>query len=115
MPGNHERALEALARRGRLRALEAPHGIDFTSNDYLGLAQSQRTCGCHRSRASHAACRSAPAARDCCAATTANTRRWKHEAAQFFGAESALFFGGGFIANLALLSTLPQRGDLDRP
>ena len=41
MPGNHERALEALSRRGRLRALEAPHGIDFTSNDYLGLAQSQ--------------------------------------------------------------------------
>ena len=34
------------------------------------------------------------------------------EAAAFFGAESALFFGGGFIANLALFSTLPQRGDL---
>ena len=41
MPGHHERALDALFRRGRLRALEAPHGIDFTSNDYLGLAQSQ--------------------------------------------------------------------------
>jgi 8-amino-7-oxononanoate synthase len=34
------------------------------------------------------------------------------EAAAFFGAESALFFGGGFIANVALFSTLPQRGDL---
>ena len=34
------------------------------------------------------------------------------EAAAFFGAGSALFFGGGFIANLALFSTLPQRGDL---
>lgn len=41
MPSNHERALDALARRGRLRSLDAPAGIDFTSNDYLGLAQSQ--------------------------------------------------------------------------
>ena len=36
----------------------------------------------------------------------------EHEAAQFFGAETALFFGGGFIANTALLATLPSRGDL---
>jgi len=34
------------------------------------------------------------------------------EAAAFFGAESALFFAGGFLANIALFSTLPQRGDL---
>ncbi len=36
----------------------------------------------------------------------------EREAASHFKAESALFFGGGFIANTALLSTLPQRGDL---
>jgi 8-amino-7-oxononanoate synthase len=34
------------------------------------------------------------------------------EAAEFFGAEAALFFGGGFIANYALFSTLPQREDV---
>ena len=34
------------------------------------------------------------------------------EAAAFFQAESALFFGSGFMANVALFSTLPQRGDL---
>jgi 8-amino-7-oxononanoate synthase len=34
------------------------------------------------------------------------------EAAAFFGAEAALFFGGGFMANFALFSTLPDRGDL---
>ena len=33
-------------------------------------------------------------------------------AAAFFGAEAALFFGSGFSANVALLATLPQRGDL---
>ena len=30
------------------------------------------------------------------------------EAAAFFGAESALFFSGGFMANVAIFSTLPQ-------
>jgi 8-amino-7-oxononanoate synthase len=34
------------------------------------------------------------------------------EAAAFFGSESALFFANGYGANSALLSTLPQRGDL---
>jgi 8-amino-7-oxononanoate synthase len=33
-------------------------------------------------------------------------------AAAFFRAERALFFGSGYLANYALLSTLPQRGDL---
>ena len=34
------------------------------------------------------------------------------EAAAFFGAEAALYFGGGYVANMAIFSTLPQRGDL---
>jgi 8-amino-7-oxononanoate synthase len=34
------------------------------------------------------------------------------EAAAYFGAETALYFGGGYVANLAIFSTLPQRGDL---
>ncbi|MBB4365217.1 7-keto-8-aminopelargonate synthetase-like enzyme [Bradyrhizobium sp. CIR18] len=34
------------------------------------------------------------------------------EAAQFFGAETALFFGSGYLANFSVLTTLPQRGDL---
>ena len=36
----HERALKALERRGRLRALSSRSGVDFASNDYLGLATS---------------------------------------------------------------------------
>jgi len=38
--------------------------------------------------------------------------RLELEAAWFFGAKTALFFGSGYIANLAILTTLPQRGDL---
>jgi 8-amino-7-oxononanoate synthase len=34
------------------------------------------------------------------------------EAARFFCAEAVLFFGGGYVANFAILTTIPQRGDL---
>ena len=33
-------------------------------------------------------------------------------AAAFFHCERTLFFGGGYVANFAVFSTLPQRGDL---
>ena len=111
MPANHERALEALLRRGRLRSLEALAGIDFTSNDYLGLAQSQELADA----VIRAIERGVPVG-----AGGSRLLRGNHpehealeaEAAQFFGSETALFFGGGFIANTALLATLPARGDL---
>jgi 8-amino-7-oxononanoate synthase len=111
MPANHERALDALKRRGRLRALEAAQGVDFTSNDYLGLAQSRALADA----VSAAIARGVPVG-----AGGSRLLRGNHpehealerEAALFFGAETALFFGGGFVANTALLATLPARGDL---
>ena len=33
--------LDGLAAKGRLRALKDRRGLDFTSNDFLGLAESQ--------------------------------------------------------------------------
>ena len=111
MPSTHERALDALARRGRLRALEPRLGLDFASNDYLGLAQSQELAAA----LSEAIARGVPVG-----AGGSRLLRGNHpehealeaEAAAFFGAETALFFGGGFNANSAMLATLPQRGDL---
>lgn len=108
---SHERALEALARRGRRRALTAFSGIDFTSNDYLGLASSREL----KDAARAAIERGVPIGSGGSRLLRGNHREHEaleSEAAAFFGAESALFFGGGFIANLALFSTLPQRGDL---
>jgi 8-amino-7-oxononanoate synthase len=111
MPSNHERALDALLRRGRLRSLDTPAGIDFTSNDYLGLAQSQELADAVVAAIE----RGVPVG-----AGGSRLLRGNHpehealeaEAAAFFGAETALFFGGGFIANTALMATLPSRGDL---
>jgi 8-amino-7-oxononanoate synthase len=111
MSANHERALDALLRRGRLRALEPVGGLDFTSNDYLGLAQSQALTDA----VAEAIARGVPVG-----AGGSRLLRGNHpehealeaEAAQFFGAETALFFGGGFVANTALMATLPSRGDV---
>jgi len=38
-------ALQSLADQNRLRVLSSRSGLDFTSNDYLGLATSQRIAG----------------------------------------------------------------------
>ena len=106
-----ERALEALARRGRRRALAAISGADFTSNDYLGLAASPEM----KSAARAAIERDVPIGSGGSRLLRGNHREHEAlepEAAAFFGAESALFFGGGYIANLALFSALPQRGDV---
>jgi len=108
---SHERALAALARRGRLRELTPARGIDFTSNDYLGLANSAEL----RAAAAEALARGVPLG-----AGGSRLLRGNHpehealesEAAAFFGAESALFFGSGFSANAALFATLPSHGDL---
>lgn len=106
-----EADLNDLASRGRLRSLRGRAGIDFTSNDYLGLAESDEL----RRAASDAIARGVPVG-----AGGSRLLRGNHpehealeaEAAVYFGAETALYFGGGFVANHAIFSTLPQRGDL---
>jgi 8-amino-7-oxononanoate synthase len=106
-----EAALEGLARKDRRRRLEPREGLDFASNDYLGLAASPRLTA----TVQEAAARGVPVG-----AAGSRLLRGNHpehealeaEAASFFGAERALFFGQGFSANVALIQTLPQRGDL---
>ncbi|WP_439922676.1 8-amino-7-oxononanoate synthase [Nitrobacter sp. JJSN] len=103
--------LQALAGRGRLRALRGRSGIDLASNDYLGLAESEEL----RQAAVDALARGVPIG-----AGGSRLLRGNHpehealecEAAAYFGAESALYFGAGYVANFAIFSTLPQRGDL---
>ncbi|MGA8170460.1 MAG: 8-amino-7-oxononanoate synthase [Methylocystis sp.] len=103
--------LDGLRERGRFRALAGRAGVDFASNDYLGLAESEA----YGEAARAALARGVPLG-----AGGSRLLRGNHpehealeeEAARFFGAESALLFGAGFSANEALLSTLPQRGDL---
>lgn len=107
----HARALEALQRRNRLRQLNPRTGIDFASNDYLGLANSPELA----KAAQDAIARGVAIGSGGSRLLRGNTREHESleaEAAAHFGSESALFFGGGFLANSTIFSTLPQRHDL---
>jgi 8-amino-7-oxononanoate synthase len=111
MHEDHERALKALAARGRLRALAPRRGIDFSSNDYLGLGASRELA----EAISEALARGVPVGAGGSRLLRGNDpehEALEEEAARFFGAETALYMGGGFAANTAIFATLPQRGDL---
>src|SRR5713226_2189712 len=106
-----EEDLRKLAGRDRLRALRERRGIDFTSNDYLGLAESEEL----RRAAADAVARGVPVGSGGSRLLRGNHpehEALESEAAAYFGAETSLYFGGGYLANLAIFSTLPQRGDL---
>ncbi|KCV82340.1 8-amino-7-oxononanoate synthase [Actibacterium atlanticum] len=107
----HEKVLTALKNRGRYRSLMPRAGHDFASNDYLGLAGDDVL----RDAAAAALARGVPVGAGGSRLLRGNDKEHQlleAEAAAFFGTESALFMGGGFNANLAIFSTLPQQGDL---
>ncbi|MBZ9603027.1 8-amino-7-oxononanoate synthase [Phyllobacterium chamaecytisi] len=103
--------LSGLERKGRRRELVPQNGIDFTSNDYLGLANSPRI----RSAIADALERGVAVGSGGSRLLRGNHpehQALEAEAAAFFGTERALYFSSGYAANVALFSTLPQRGDL---
>ncbi|WP_267396751.1 MULTISPECIES: 8-amino-7-oxononanoate synthase [unclassified Sphingomonas] len=107
----HLADLAELAARDRRRALMPRAGIDFSSNDYLGLAGSARL----RDAVAAALARGVPVGSGGSRLLRGNDdehEALEAEAAAFFGSEAALFFASGYAANTALFATLPQRGDL---
>ena len=111
MSDSHERALRALERRGRLRSLSPRGGIDFSSNDYLGLASSRDLTEAVAIALDRGVAIGAGGSR-LLRGNDPEHEALETEAAAAFGAESCLYFGGGFLANYAVFSTLPARGDL---
>ncbi|MCF3972675.1 8-amino-7-oxononanoate synthase [Paracoccus salsus] len=107
----YRRQLGDLARHSRLRTLVPRAGVDFSSNDYIGLAGCHRLADAVRSALDAGVPTGAAGSRllrGHCEAQAA----FETKAARFFGAETALGFGGGYVANFAVITTLPQHGDL---
>jgi 8-amino-7-oxononanoate synthase len=107
----YDATLQGLARKDRLRTLSPRVGVDFSSNDYLGLAALRRL----GDAVAAAIARGTPVGATGSRLLRGNTpehEQLEADAAAFFGADRALFFGSGYIANFALLTALPQKGDL---
>ena len=102
--------LDELDAGGLTRALRAPAGIDLSSNDYLGLS----THPILKSRMAEAA------EQEGCGSTGSRLLRGERESftnlesrfARFKGVDRALYFSSGYLANLAVLSTLAEAGDV---
>ncbi len=107
----YEDALAALKERGRLRQLALPAGHDFTSNDYIALADSQALKDAVRSALDRGVGVGAGGSR-LLRGNCPEHESLEADAAAFFGSETALYFSSGFSANTALFAALPQRGDL---
>jgi 8-amino-7-oxononanoate synthase len=102
--------LDNIGDRGLTRVMRPPSGIDFSSNDYLGLATHPRVV-----RAMIDA-----VAREGAGSTGSRLLRGDRDSfadlerrfAAFKGTERALYFSSGYLANLAVLTTLAETGDV---
>jgi len=107
----HRHQLDELAAAGRLRGLHSRAGVDFSSNDYLGLANSPRLRDAVLDALLSGVAIGSGGSR-LLRGNDPEHERLEAEAAAFFGSESALYLSSGFAANETLFATLPQRGDL---
>ncbi len=103
--------LQELKGKNRHRSLSLPHGADFSSNDYLGMAKHPVLKA--------AAIEAFESGLDVGATASRLLRGHikQHKdledfAAQYYKAGAALFFSNGFQANFGILSTLPSRKDI---
>ena len=114
LPGDLERRvrrhLARLDTMGLRRQMRPPSGVDFSSNDYLGLSAHPLL----KQRMAEAV------SKEGCGSTGSRLLRGQRVAfadvesrfAAFKQTEAALFFGSGYAANLAVLSVFPESGDI---
>lgn len=119
MPGDVLSAWQAKLGKG-LRALEEQHqhrtlveirGVNFCSNDYLGLAEHPVLREALVRAAKNASKVGGTASR-LLSGQTEGWRELEEEFARFAQTEAALFFGSGYAANMGLLSSLVGPNDV---
>lgn len=108
--------LEALKKAradGRYRVLaeRSNSGVDFCSNDYLGLSKEVARSVEFTELLSQVEGQIGATGSRLVSGTTESHVLLEEKLAQFFRAEAALFFGSGYEANLALMSCIGSRGD----
>lgn len=106
---------KSLARRQETNSfrslkIETP-GVDFSSNDYLGFARNQELAARIASRSSAQSVANGAGGSRLITGNSAQAEALEAQLACFFKAEASLLFGSGYMANLGLLSSVPQKGD----
>ena len=100
----------ALREASQFRTLTPPQGIDFNSNDYLGLGQDPRL----RAAVALAVASGAPMGSGGSRLLSGHTVEWEEleeEFSIFAGTEASLFFTSGYAANLGLLGSVIRKQD----
>jgi 8-amino-7-oxononanoate synthase len=99
--------------QGSLRTLTTSQNkIDFVSNDYLGLSRSPELHQLIQERYHQLApIANGSTGSRLLAGNTLLTEETETQLATIFCAEQTLLFNSGYVANLAALACLPQRGD----
>jgi 8-amino-7-oxononanoate synthase len=103
--------LDSLEARSQLRRVETVRGIDFSSNDYLGLSTDARI----RSALESALAAGSPTGSTGSRLLSGHAPIWdelESEVAQLAGAEAALYFNSGYAANTGLFGCLLRREDV---
>ncbi len=103
--------LSDLESRAELRHLQTVHGIDFSSNDYLGLATDPRMKQAILEGVNSAARIASTGSR----LLSGHEEAWtvlEHDFASWVGTEAALYFTSGYAANLGLLSAILRPEDV---
>ncbi len=103
--------LEQLKAKNRYRSLILPNGIDFASNDYLGLRDHPTLRKAALTAIENGVSLGSGGSR-LLRGHHKEHEELEHQAAAFFNAERALFFANGFQGNHAIFSTLPDRHDV---
>ncbi len=107
---SYQKAIEKRKQQHLLRTLPLPpEGIDFYSNDYLGLAKSSELSKLvdechHQNQLSNGSTGSR-----LLSGNSQYIERIENLVAKFHGAESALIYNSGYAANLGLISCLATR------
>lgn len=86
--------------------------IDFTSNDYLGLARSAELFQTIEQKVNDSVSKSNGATGSRLLSGNSDyAEQVENKLASIFKSEATLLFNSGYAANLGVLSSLPQRGD----
>lgn len=108
-----ERKLEGRIKNNSLRQLkeDVTTLIDFSSNDYLGLAKSEELKSLILQEYSTSKWPNGSTGSRLVTGSNPLTKSTEEHLSKIFGFPSTLVFNSGYMANLAIYSSIPQRGD----